>query len=47
MGYMHLDWIQIGKNSDQWLVLVNTVMNFGLRKRRRNFLASYVNASFS
>jgi hypothetical protein len=30
-----IDWIDLAQDRDRWLVLVNTVMNFGFHKMRR------------
>jgi hypothetical protein len=40
IGWEGVDWIHLAQDRDQWWALVNTVMNFGVPEKARNFLTS-------
>jgi hypothetical protein len=46
MGYSDVDWKDLPQNGDQWLALVNTVMNLQVPQKAGNTLTSCANISF-
>jgi hypothetical protein len=42
-----VDWIHLSQDTDQWLVLVNTIMNLRIPYRASNFLTNSVAVRFS
>jgi len=42
-----VDWVHLALNMNQYLALVNTVMNLEFLMKADNFLTSYVTISFS
>jgi hypothetical protein len=47
IGWDVMDWIDLAQDSDQWKVLVNTVMNLRVPKNARKFLSGYTIGSSS
>jgi hypothetical protein len=47
IGWKDVDWIHLAQDKDQWLDLVNTVMNLRVLYKAGNFLTSWVTVSLS
>jgi hypothetical protein len=47
IGWDGIDWIDLAEDRDQWMALVNTVMNLRVPQNAENFLSGCTIGSFS
>jgi hypothetical protein len=47
IGWDGMDWIGLAQDRDQWMALVNMVMNLRVPQNAGKFLSSCTNGSFS
>jgi hypothetical protein len=47
IGWDGMDWVDLAQDRDQWMALVNTIMNLRVPKNVGNFLSSCTIGSLS